>query len=164
MMASVRIQDLVKLYGSLRAVDGVSLAVEEGEFFALLGPSGCGKTTTLRCIAGLERPSQGEIIIGAQPVTHLPAFERPCGMVFQSYALFPHLSVFDNVAYGLQARRYRQGGPVRKAAVLGSFLSQRAFPLDVGQFARPMMCYRGPSPNLIKFCHESKRLLPVSTT
>ncbi|MBI2000934.1 MAG: ABC transporter ATP-binding protein [candidate division NC10 bacterium] len=129
-MARVRVQDLVKLYGPLRAVDGVSLAVEEGEFFALLGPSGCGKTTTLRCIAGLERPSQGEIIIGEQPVTSLPAYERPCGMVFQSYALFPHLSVFDNVAYGLRARLYRQGGPLTKAAILGSFLSRRAFPLD----------------------------------
>jgi ABC-type Fe3+/spermidine/putrescine transport system ATPase subunit len=129
-MASVRIQDLVKFYGSLKAVDGIALSVEEGEFFALLGPSGCGKTTTLRCIAGLERPSQGEISIGANPVTKLPAYERPCGMVFQSYALFPHLSVFDNVAYGLRARLYRRGGPLQKAAVLGSFVSGRIFPLN----------------------------------
>ena len=131
-MASVRIQSLVKSYGPLRAVDGVTLAVEEGEFFALLGPSGCGKTTTLRCIAGLERPSQGEIFLGAQSVTSLAAYERPCGMVFQSYALFPHLSVFDNVAYGLRARQYRRGGLLRKASVLASFLSRRAFPPDAG--------------------------------
>lgn len=130
MMASVRIQDLVKQYGALKAVDGITLGIEEGEFFALLGPSGCGKTTTLRCIAGLEVPSQGEILIGSQSVTHLPPYERPCGMVFQSYALFPHLSVFDNVAYGLRARQFRHGGVVRKAKVLGSFLSHRVFPAD----------------------------------
>ena len=130
MMASVRIQDLVKRYGALKAVDGITLGIEEGEFFALLGPSGCGKTTTLRCIAGLEVPSQGEILIGSQSVTHLPPYERPCGMVFQSYALFPHLSVFDNVAYGLRARQFRHGGVVRKVKVLGSFLSHRVFPAD----------------------------------
>jgi len=130
MRASVRIQDLVKRYGDFTAVDGISLEIEEGEFFALLGPSGCGKTTTLRCVAGLEAPSQGEILIGSQLVTHLPPYERPCGMVFQSYALFPHLSVFDNVAYGIRARRFRQGDLVQKAKVLGSFLSKRAFPVD----------------------------------
>jgi iron(III) transport system ATP-binding protein len=130
MMASVRIQGLVKRYGALKAVDGITLGIEEGEFFALLGPSGCGKTTTLRCIAGLEIPSEGEIFIGPQSVTHLPPYERPCGMVFQSYALFPHLSVFNNVAYGLRARQFRQGGLVQKANVLGSFLSHRAFPPD----------------------------------
>jgi ABC-type Fe3+/spermidine/putrescine transport system ATPase subunit len=131
MIASVRIQDLAKHYGTLKAVHGITLEIKEGEFFALLGPSGCGKTTTLRCIAGLETPSQGEILIGSQSVTHLPPYERPCGMVFQSYALFPHLSVFDNVAYGLRARQFRQGGLVRKAKVLGSFLSHRAFPPEV---------------------------------
>ena len=131
MMASVRIQDLVKHYGALKAVDGITLGIEEGEFFALLGPSGCGKTTTLRCIAGLEAPSQGEILIGSQSVTHLPPYERPCGMVFQSYALFPHLSVFNNVAYGLRARQFRQGGVMRKVKVLGSFLSHRVFPAEV---------------------------------
>jgi len=130
-MASVRIQDLAKHYGTLKAVDGITLEIKEGEFFALLGPSGCGKTTTLRCVAGLETPSQGEILIGSQSVTHLPPYERPCGMVFQSYALFPHLSVFDNVAYGLRARQFRQGGLGRKAKVLGSFLSHRVFPPEV---------------------------------
>ncbi|MBK8689452.1 MAG: ABC transporter ATP-binding protein [Betaproteobacteria bacterium] len=127
-MAQVRLSALGKDFGSFRALDGVTLTVEDGELFALLGPSGCGKTTALRCVAGLEQPSGGDIFIGAQSVLKRPPNERPCGMVFQGYALFPHLSVFDNVAYGLRAHEYAQSGPVGKGLVLGSFVSQRLFP------------------------------------
>jgi len=129
-MAQVRLQGLQKVYGSFRAVDNLTLTVEDGEFFALLGSSGSGKTTALRCTAGLEQPTAGQIFIGDQNVTHLPPYERPCGMMFQSYALFPHLSVFDNVAYGLRAQRYRDGGLLDKAAVLGGFINRRLFPAD----------------------------------
>lgn len=98
-------QNLSKSYGEVRAVDGVNLALHEGQFLALLGPSGCGKTTTLRLLAGFEAPDTGKIEIGAQVVsgqgTFVPPERRSVGMVFQEYALFPHLSVADNVAYGL---------------------------------------------------------------
>jgi ABC-type Fe3+/spermidine/putrescine transport system ATPase subunit len=127
-MAQVRLSALRKDFGSFRALDGLTLAVEDRELFALLGPSGCGKTTALRCIAGLEQPSDGDIFIGAQSVLNRQPYERPCGMVFQSYALFPHLSVFDNVGYGLRAHAYAQSGPMGKGRVLASFVSPRLFP------------------------------------
>ena len=96
----LRIDGLAKTFGSHVAVHPVSLDIAEGEFVALLGPSGCGKTTLLRMLAGLEAPSAGRILVGGDDVTRLPPERRPFNMVFQSYALFPHLSVFDNVAYG----------------------------------------------------------------
>ena len=88
--------------GAVVAVNNVSLAIEAGEFFALLGPSGCGKTTTLRMIAGFEAPTAGQICIQGQPVNHVPAYLRRVNTVFQNYALFPHMSVFENVAFGLE--------------------------------------------------------------
>ncbi len=93
-----------KRFGSHTAVDDLSLEIGRGEFFSLLGPSGCGKTTTLRLLAGLESPDAGEIFIDGKPVHALPPWERPLSMVFQSYALFPHLSVARNVAFGLEQR------------------------------------------------------------
>lgn len=87
------------------AVDNVSLSIPKGEFITLLGPSGCGKTTTLRLIAGFETPSAGQIILDGKDITHQPPNHRDMAMVFQSYALFPHMSVFDNIAYGLQIRK-----------------------------------------------------------
>ena len=99
---SVRFRHAVA--GDVRAVDAVSLAVEPGELLTLLGPSGCGKTTTLRMIAGFQQPTSGRVWIGARDVTDSPANRRDIGFVFQNYALFPHLSVFDNVAYGLVVR------------------------------------------------------------
>ncbi len=101
----VELTNITKLFGPLRAVDDVSLAIGEGDFFTLLGPSGCGKTTLLRTIAGFYNPDAGEIRFGERLINHIPAHRRETGMVFQNYALFPHLSVYDNIAYGLKARR-----------------------------------------------------------
>jgi spermidine/putrescine transport system ATP-binding protein len=99
---SVEIQSVVKRFGQVAAVDHVSLDIHRGEFFSLLGPSGCGKTTLLRMIAGFELPDSGIIRIESQDITHTPAYARPVNLVFQHYALFPHLSVQKNVAFGLR--------------------------------------------------------------
>ena len=110
-MTGVRIVDLVKVFGEVVAVDHVSLEVRDGEFVTLLGPSGCGKTTTLRCVAGLEVPTSGEIYLGDRLVSspakgvHVPPERRNMGMVFQSYAVWPHMTVFDNVAYPLKLKK-----------------------------------------------------------
>ena len=103
-MPLLSLKNISRSFGQTRAVDDVSLDVNEGEFFGLLGPSGCGKTTTLRMIAGLERPDSGSIEFNGSDITNLPSERRGFGMVFQNYALFPHLNVFDNVAFGLRAR------------------------------------------------------------
>jgi spermidine/putrescine transport system ATP-binding protein len=104
----VRLVDVTKRFDETVAVDTLSLEVEPGRFFALLGPSGCGKTTTLRMIGGFEEPSEGRIFLGDRDVVGLPPYKRHVNTVFQSYALFPHLSIFENVAFGL--RRTRVGG------------------------------------------------------
>ena len=104
-MARVTLEGLVKVYGSARVVDDVSLTVEQGELVALLGPSGCGKTTTLRMIAGFVEATSGRVLIGDRDVTDLPPYRRNTGMVFQGYALFPHMTVFGNVAFGLEMRQ-----------------------------------------------------------
>ncbi|MEU5596035.1 ABC transporter ATP-binding protein [Streptomyces sp. NPDC020298] len=103
----VRLSHIGKSYGSFTAVHPLDLTVPQGSFFALLGASGCGKTTTLRMIAGLEEPSSGTVHLGDQDVTHLPPYKRPVNTVFQSYALFPHLDIFENVAFGLRRRGIR---------------------------------------------------------
>ncbi|MFK0167793.1 ABC transporter ATP-binding protein [Streptomyces sp. NPDC090306] len=100
----VRLSGISKTYGSFTAVRPLELTVPQGSFFALLGASGCGKTTTLRMIAGLEEPSSGTVHLGDQDVTRLPPYKRPVNTVFQSYALFPHLDIFENVAFGLRRR------------------------------------------------------------
>src|SRR6478736_413071 len=105
----VRFHSVSKRFGSHTAVDALSLEIGRGEFFSLLGPSGCGKTTTLRLLAGLEVPDAGEILIDGKPVQGLPPWERPLSMVFQSYALFPHMSVAENVAFGLEQRKRPKG-------------------------------------------------------
>jgi spermidine/putrescine ABC transporter ATP-binding subunit len=101
----VELQGCIRDYGSVRAVDSLDLSIVEGEFLSLLGPSGCGKTTTLNLIAGFVEPTAGRILIDGEDVTGRPAYLRGLGVVFQSYALFPHLSVFENVAFGLRERR-----------------------------------------------------------
>ncbi|MBU3731566.1 MAG: ABC transporter ATP-binding protein, partial [Beijerinckiaceae bacterium] len=104
-MARLQIHGLVKKYGDLTVVDRVALDIPDGEFLVLLGPSGCGKTTTLRMVAGFVTPTSGEIRIGDRDVTNLPPWKRNCGLVFQNYALFPHMTVAENVAFGLEMRK-----------------------------------------------------------
>lgn len=109
---SLVIENLTKTYGEVKAIENININVEKGKLLVLLGPSGCGKTTTLRCIAGFEKPDAGKITISDKVVAdpsngiHLPAEKRGLGMVFQSYAIWPHLTVFDNVAYGLKMRKW----------------------------------------------------------
>jgi spermidine/putrescine transport system ATP-binding protein len=103
--ADVRLENVTKTFGEFTAVDDLSLDVKHGEFFSLLGPSGCGKTTTLRMIGGFEDVTAGSIFLGDREVTDLPPFVRPVNTVFQNYALFPHLDVFENIAFGLRRRR-----------------------------------------------------------
>ena len=109
----VRLVDVTKRFGDQVAVDGITLDVTDGEFFTLLGPSGCGKTTTLRMIGGFEQPSSGTIELQGHDVTNLPPYERDVNTVFQSYALFPHLSIFENVAFGLR-RKHVKGDEVKQ--------------------------------------------------
>ena len=104
-MAEIRIENLVKKYGDVTAVKDLNLTINDGEFLTLLGPSGCGKTTTLRCIAGLERQTTGTIRIGERVVNNLRPGDRDIAMVFQFYALYPHLSAFDNIAFPLRAQK-----------------------------------------------------------
>jgi ABC-type Fe3+/spermidine/putrescine transport system ATPase subunit len=109
-MAHLSLQDICKEFGTLQALDHVELEISDGEFFSVLGPSGCGKTTLLRLIAGFERPSAGRILLDGRDITGVEPKDRHIGMVFQNYALFPHMTVADNVAFGLRAR----GVPVRE--------------------------------------------------
>ena len=104
-MATVELVDVRKVYKDVEAVKRINVRIAEGEFFSLLGPSGCGKTTTLRMIAGFVQPSEGQIFIGGQDFTHLPPEKRSIGIVFQNYAIFPHMNVFNNIAYGLKVRK-----------------------------------------------------------
>lgn len=131
-----------KAFGSLRAVDDVSLAVVQGEAFSLLGPSGCGKTTLLRMLAGFEQPDTGRILLSGQDITALPPERRPVNTVFQNYALFPHLSVWENVAFGLRMSRRPQqelrSGVDRMLELvrLSEFARQRPSQLSGGQRQR----------------------------
>jgi spermidine/putrescine transport system ATP-binding protein len=104
MVAALELMEVERHFGALAAVDRVSLALSPGEMLALLGPSGCGKTTTLRIVAGFERPDSGRVVIHGEDVTAAPPYQRDTGMVFQQYALFPHMTVWQNVAFGLRMR------------------------------------------------------------
>ena len=104
-MAEIHLQGVSKVFDKTVAVDNVELHIDDGEFMVLLGPSGCGKTTLLRLLAGLEYPNGGRVRIGDTDVTDLPPRKRDLAMVFQSYAVFPHLKVFDNIAFGLRMRK-----------------------------------------------------------
>ncbi|HEX5563390.1 MAG TPA: ABC transporter ATP-binding protein [Sporosarcina sp.] len=124
-MGSVKIENMTKKFGDFTALHDINLDIEEGEFFALLGPSGCGKTTTMRCIAGFENPSSGSIYIGDREVEKIPANRRNCGMVFQSYALFPHMNVFENVAYSLNIKQLNASNPAKQLAIYARLLTKR---------------------------------------
>jgi len=105
-MAQVDLRDVKKSYATLEVIHGVTVTVEDGEFVVIVGPSGCGKSTLLRMVAGLEAISAGEIAIGDRVVNNLEPKDRDIAMVFQNYALYPHMSVFDNMAYGLKIRKF----------------------------------------------------------
>jgi len=144
-MAEIRLEGVTKAFGSVRAVDEVSLQVEDGEFLVLVGPSGCGKSTLLRMIAGLEDVTAGEILIGDRDVTDLPPRSRDIAMVFQTYALYPHMSVRQNMGYGLKARRVpkteiaRRVGDVAGLLGLADLLERRPAQLSGGQRQRVAM-------------------------
>jgi putrescine transport system ATP-binding protein len=141
-MAILDIVDVSKSFGAVNAVDQVSLAVEPGELFALLGPSGCGKTTLLRLIAGFELPDRGRIVIDGSDVTTLPPYRRPVNMMFQSYALFPHLDVAGNIAFGLKQegmeRRRRDARVAEMLALvqMSDYARRRPHELSGGQKQR----------------------------
>ncbi|MFD7220290.1 ABC transporter ATP-binding protein [Streptomyces sp. NPDC059892] len=136
----VRLSGISKTYGSFRAVQPLDLTVPQGSFFALLGASGCGKTTTLRMIAGLEEPTTGTVFLGDKDVTGLPPYKRPVNTVFQSYALFPHLDIYENVAFGLRRRGItsvrRQVGAMLDLVQLGDFAKRKPHQLSGGQQQR----------------------------
>mgnify|MGYP003694116705 CR=1 FL=1 len=132
-MATVETRGVKKYYGDVVAVDGVDLVTKDGEFLVLLGPSGCGKTTLLRMIAGFETPSAGELVIAGEVVNDLPPRARKIAMVFQSYALYPHMTVFKNIAFPLKAQRVakaaipqRWSGPLRFSALATCFTASHA--------------------------------------
>src|SRR6185369_12846149 len=104
-MALVELQKVIKRFGDTEVVKSLDLSVEKGEFLTFLGPSGCGKTTTLRMIGGFEEPTSGVILLAGKDVAHLPPYQRDVNTVFQSYALFPHMTVAENVSYGLEQKR-----------------------------------------------------------
>ncbi|WP_329498396.1 ABC transporter ATP-binding protein [Kitasatospora herbaricolor] len=136
----VRLTGIGKTYGAFTAVHPLDLTVPQGSFFALLGASGCGKTTTLRMIAGLEEPTSGTVVIGGQDVTALPPYRRPVNTVFQSYALFPHLDIFENVAFGLRRRGRKdvkkQVEDMLELVELGQFARRKPHQLSGGQQQR----------------------------
>ncbi|WP_330173354.1 ABC transporter ATP-binding protein [Streptomyces sp. NBC_01498] len=136
----VRLTGISKSYGSFHAVKPLDLTVPEGSFFALLGASGCGKTTTLRMIAGLEDPTTGSVFLGDKDVTGLPPHKRPVNTVFQSYALFPHLDIYENVAFGLRRRGVKsvkkQVGDMLDLVQLGDFAKRKPHQLSGGQQQR----------------------------
>jgi iron(III) transport system ATP-binding protein len=103
---NIQLKSIVKRFGTLEAVSHVSLEIRDGELFTLLGPSGCGKTTILRLIGGFHRPDEGEVYFGEKAVSGIPPYERNIGMVFQNYALWPHMTIFDNIAYGLKLKKF----------------------------------------------------------
>lgn len=141
-MASVTLNKLCKQFGPVKAVDNLDLQIQDGEFVTLLGPSGCGKSTTLACIAGLEEPSEGDILFDGRVVTELSPRDRDIAMVFQDYALYPHMTVFENMAFGLRLQKLpkdqvdRQVRRVADMLGVGGLLSRRPSALSGGQRQR----------------------------
>ena len=139
---AVELVQLRKQFGEVTALDGIDVSIEAGEFFSLLGPSGCGKTTTLRLIAGFERPDEGKILLDGVDMAATPPHKRKVNSVFQSYALFPHLDVFDNVAFGLRRARVKKAHVrtrvlnVLEAVRLGGYEKRKPGQLSGGQQQR----------------------------
>lgn len=144
-MASIELKDIRKSYGSTAVVHGISLKIEDGEFIVIVGPSGCGKSTLLRMVAGLEEITSGELKIGDRVVNRLEPKDRDCAMVFQNYALYPHMSVYDNMAYGLKIRGVdkaeikRRVDEAAKMLELSHLLDRRPRNLSGGQRQRVAM-------------------------
>jgi spermidine/putrescine transport system ATP-binding protein len=142
MAADVRLENVTKRFDEVVAVDNLTLEIEPGSFYALLGPSGCGKTTTLRMIGGFEEPTDGSIYLGEREVSGLPAYKRDVNTVFQSYALFPHLSIFENVAFGLRRKGVGKAdvaervGEALELVDLGGFGKRKPAQLSGGQQQR----------------------------
>jgi putative spermidine/putrescine transport system ATP-binding protein len=140
--AAVRLEGVVKRFGDVVAVDGVDLEIREGEFFSMLGPSGSGKTTCLRMIAGFEAPTEGRVLLGGQDVTGLAPYDRDVNTVFQDYALFPHMTVAENVEYGLKVKkvptdeRRRRADEALEMVQLGAFGARKPAQLSGGQRQR----------------------------
>ena len=138
----ISVRGLTKRYGDVVAVDGIDLDIEAGEFFTMLGPSGSGKTTTLRMIAGFEIPDEGAIELAGEDVSRLPPYDRPVNTVFQDYALFPHMTVQENVEYGLRVRkvpkaeRRRRAGAALAHVRLESYGGRKPGQLSGGQRQR----------------------------
>src|SRR2546430_3337094 len=155
-MASIRLENLVKSFGeTVQAVRGVSLEIADGEFVVLVGPSGCGKTTTLHLIAGLERPTSGEVWIGAERVTDWEPGDRNLGMVFQSLALFPHMTVFDNIAFPLMIKKV-------PPAELGERVRGVAATLHVAHRSEEHTSELQPQSNLVcRLLLEKKTIVPL---
>ncbi|MBA3401624.1 MAG: ATP-binding cassette domain-containing protein, partial [Actinobacteria bacterium] len=138
----VRVTGLRKSYGEVVAVDAIDLDIAQGEFFTMLGPSGSGKTTTLRMIAGFETPDEGTIELAGEDVSLLPPYDRPVNTVFQDYALFPHMTVHDNVEYGLMVKKVKKGERKQRAQAalemvqLGGYGDRKPSQLSGGQRQR----------------------------
>jgi len=122
----IELSKLTKQFAEVTAVDGINLQIPGGEFFSLLGPSGCGKTTTLRMIAGFEQPTSGQILLDGTDVAYTPPHRRNVNTVFQNYALFPHLNVYDNIAFGLRRAKRPKGRSASASARRSSSSSSRA--------------------------------------
>src|SRR3954454_997708 len=131
------LEHVTKRFGQFTAVDDLSLTIQQGSFFALLGASGCGKTTTLRMVAGLETPTHGQVLLGGQDISGLKPYKRPVNTVFQSYALFPHLTVFENVAFGLRRTGgsdvAKKVGEMLELVQLGDYSRRKPAQLSGGQ-------------------------------
>jgi sn-glycerol 3-phosphate transport system ATP-binding protein len=139
-VSAIRLENIARHWGAFRALDGISFDVEAGSFVVLLGPSGCGKSTTLRIIAGLDAPTSGTVSIGGRDVTALPPAARGIAMVFQSYALFPHMTVAENIVFGLRVRKVRDRAArldrVADMLGLGTLLERKPSQLSGGQQQR----------------------------